>query len=398
MRKEKILLIVDRVQEFSLYVLLFYIPISNAIIESLFGVAFLCFIIKKALQPDFSFLKSKITFALLLFVIFNFLSLINSGPYLIKGLKAIFLKWLEYIGIFILVSDSFSNRKRMRNAVIILFLSSFLVGIDGICQKFFQLEFLRGKPILEVKDGIYAITASFNHYNGLGAYLIIPLSLAVSMFFVSGIKNKYRIITFFLAGVLLACLSFTFSRGSWIGFISSLALMTLLTKRFKLIGGIFLVFSAFLLSDPALRARILFTFSPYGDADRFLVWGTAFRMIRENPFLGKGIGTFMDYFHAYTPQLFVQYAHNCFLQIWAETGIFSLLSFLSFIYLLLSGAIKVFKGNNKFVLLGLTCGIFGYLAHSFFDTQLYSLQLAVFFWYMAGLTYSLFIRKIDVFS
>jgi ABC-type transport system involved in multi-copper enzyme maturation permease subunit len=47
------------------------------------------------------------------------------------------------------------------------------------------------------------------------------------------------------------------------------------------------------------------------------------------------------------------------------------------------------------VLSGLTLGIFTYLVGSIFDTNLYSLPLAVLFWLMAGLAVGT-IRIIDV--
>jgi O-antigen ligase len=80
-----------------------------------------------------------------------------------------------------------------------------------------------------------------------------------------------------------------------------------------------------------------------------------------------------------------QYAHNCYLQIWAETGIFSLLSFLGFLWLLLRQGIRAFKKTQNYIVLGLTCGLFGYLVHASLDVHFYSLQLAVLFWMWAGI-------------
>jgi O-antigen ligase len=79
------------------------------------------------------------------------------------------------------------------------------------------------------------------------------------------------------------------------------------------------------------------------------------------------------------------YAHNCYLQIWAETGIFALLSFIVFIILILRQGIKTFIKTHDYIVLGLLCAIFGFLVHSFFDNHLYSLQLAVLFWFLAGM-------------
>ena len=118
-------------------------------------------------------------------------------------------------------------------------------------------------------------------------------------------------------------------------------------------------------------------------------------MIKENPFLGKGLGTFMDYYkkHKIPGDETIYYAHNCYLQIWAETGIFGLLSFLLFVGSVLCRRIKAIKVNSlpwqSSVLLGLISAVFGFLVHSFFDTNLYSLQLAVLFWFMLGLAVSI---------
>ena len=110
-------------------------------------------------------------------------------------------------------------------------------------------------------------------------------------------------------------------------------------------------------------------------------------MIKENPFLGKGIGTFMDYFPKYTQNLGAQYAHNCFLQIWAETGIFSLLSFLLFAGSILLRGIRYLwtvPVRGFPFLIGLISSFFAFLVGSFFETHLYSLQLSVLFWFIGG--------------
>ena len=134
-----------------------------------------------------------------------------------------------------------------------------------------------------------------------------------------------------------------------------------------------------------VRERMLFTFLPAGDANRFAVWKTALSIIKEHPFTGRGIGLFMTYFSLHRTDLIPQYAHNCFLQIWTETGIFSLLSFLAFVWLILYKGVKSLRENLDPILLGLVCGASGFLVHSFFDTDLYSVQLATLFWAMLGL-------------
>ncbi len=131
---------------------------------------------------------------------------------------------------------------------------------------------------------------------------------------------------------------------------------------------------------PEIRERLLSVFRAGGDADRLKYWSAAFKMINEHPFLGVGLGTFMANFSKYLPGLNISYAHNCYLQIWAETGIFSLVSFMIFVISLLFLSIKKFLNSRDFLLLGLLSGIAGFLVHTFFDANLYSLQLAYLFW------------------
>ncbi|MBU4251620.1 MAG: O-antigen ligase family protein [Candidatus Omnitrophica bacterium] len=126
---------------------------------------------------------------------------------------------------------------------------------------------------------------------------------------------------------------------------------------------------------------------------RFTLFHGAWGMIKEHPLLGKGIGTFMDYCAFYTNKPGVFYAHNCFLQIWAESGIFSLLCFLLFVgyvfYRSIKVSLRIPRSLNYFVLIGLTAGLLGFLVHSFFEVHLYSFQLSFLFWVVLGLTVAL---------
>ena len=85
----------------------------------------------------------------------------------------------------------------------------------------------------------------------------------------------------------------------------------------------------------------------------------------------------------------IPYAHNCYLQIAAETGIVGLLSFLWLIGVFFIHSIRsLMKIKDRFhhaVLSGISAGIIVTLVHSAVDTNLYSLQLSVLFWIMLGI-------------
>jgi len=383
--KGKTIKVIDYILDYCLYGLVLFLPISTAGIEIFASLLIFFFFIKKVLKPDFYFFKNRTHLYLLFFVIFNVLSLFNSGVYLKKSLNALFFKWLEYILIFLIVQDTLNSQKKIRNVLVIFLAVAGLVAIDGIFQKFFGFDFLRQKGVIPIKEGMSGITGPFHHYNNFAGYLVCVLLIALSLLFLRSKKIIYQLGLSLLIILLELCLLFTFSRGGWLSFLLGVILMLFLSRRLKIILPIVFIFIVILILIPTLRERAIFTFQKGGDATRFNIWEAAFRMIKENPFLGKGIGTFMDYFPKYTQNLGVQYAHNCFLQIWAETGIFSLLSFLLFVGSVLLRGIKCLGAVSKesrFFLIGFICSIFAFLVHSFFDTHLYSLQMAVLFWFL----------------
>ncbi len=389
--KDKIADIAEGVGRYFLFGLILFIPIGNAGIETCFGFILLCFLIKKIIRPDFAFLKKPEHILLLIFFIFCGLSMFNSGPYIKKSLIALFLKWLKYIAVFLIAQDLLSTDKHLKRVLAAVLIVAGIIGIDAIAQFFIGFDLFRHSPafVVQIPNGTACrgLTASFKHYNGFGAYLTVVLLLAAALLFSPKKLNSpwpRRILLFFLAGLLALCLLLSGSRGAWLGFICGLTLMILLCRQYKRLLLLTGSFIAVLIVFSALRERVLSILRPEGDSLRFGVWRAAFQLIRKNPFLGKGIGTFMDYYRQQRPDISPVYAHNCYLQIWAETGIFSLLTFILFFSLVLYKGIMAYRKNPNPFLLGLICGLFGFLVHCFFDSHLYSLQLAFLFWLMLG--------------
>ena len=373
----------SRALEYSLYALVFFIPISIFLIEIFFTIAITLFTIKKIIEKDVKFLYNKTHFFLALFFIFSALSLISSGIYFDRSLKALIAKWMEYFLLFIICADTLKEYRIRRNCFFILIGISFFVGIDVFFQRFMGWEYFRQREMVKIVGGLAGVTGPFTHYNDLGAYLVIMLSLAFAQFMVA--KQKIRKFSFCaLTAILAAGLLMTFSRGAWFGAGVAFIIMMLFLRRFKILLAFICIILLILLVAPDIRERFLFTFQKGGDATRFMLWRGAWSMIKEKPFLGKDLGTFMIYMPEYTHQKTIQYAHNSFLQIWAEAGIFGLLAFLLFVTAVLSKAIRSIRANKNFILLGAFCGVCGFLAHSFFDSQLYSLQLSILFWFMLG--------------
>lgn len=396
MGRDRVIKLADQTCFFFLCLIAFFIGISNAGVESCFGFAFLAFIVKKIAAKSgwlgvISF--SKFNLAVLFFLFFNIVSLVHSKTYVFKSLQALIAKWLEYILIYLIAQEAFSTRKRINIAIGILLFSCALVSIDGLYQYTKGVDFLRDNILimLSPNNNLPAISASFKHYNDFAAYLLALLPLIICLYFFG--KNSKIALNSLLAIELIlvfTCLFLTSSRGGWLSFIASLIFMFIFMPRNKSLLIIFLIAACLFIFLPyEIRSRTLSIFAPGGDAQRFKLWYDSLLMIRDNPIVGKGVGTFMDYIGKYDPGPLGQYAHNCYLQIWVEIGIFGLFSFLWFIFLIVKDGIKMIRHKANYLLLGVLSGIFGFLVHSFFDTNLYSLRLAVLFWFMSGLAVSI---------
>jgi putative inorganic carbon (HCO3(-)) transporter len=188
------------------------------------------------------------------------------------------------------------------------------------------------------------------------------------------------------------------SKGAWISFLVALFFLGLWKRKiftYTVVVFLILVLITPLFFRLALNFsqffHALFTLSDASSLDRKEMWEGAMNMIKAKPVFGHGPSTFMANFEKYRPAGYseVVYAHNCYLQIAAESGIFALLAFSWMIALFFFRSIKAMvKIRDEFLktfLLGLLGGILSFLIHSGVDTDMYQLQLVTLFWFSLGL-------------
>lgn len=208
--------------------------------------------------------------------------------------------------------------------------------------------------------------------NMLAGYLVMAFPLIVGKMLKSaGMKWVY-----FLSGFLvLLCLFLTGSAGGIISLFCGLFIFLALMRRKirRLVPLLILIFFAIIF----LKSR------ETGFLNRVDWWKTAFRISFHNP-LGVGAGSFGKVFLKYKiGKMNTLYAHNHFLQVLAEQGIFG---FFFFVFLLL----KFFKTSAKEIggeisKAGIIAAISGILFHNFIDYNLCIPVNAILFWTLLGL-------------
>ena len=387
--KDRLNLLCEKIIEYSLYTLIFFLPASKAIVEICVTLAFVAWIIKNTNNNSFNLPKTDLNIPLLFFIVLSILSVTVTTQHPDISARTFFRKTMEYVIIFFMMAEVITTKKRLTNILIAMLASSFIVGLDGIYQNIMEVDLLRKFPLYAGK-----VTASFQFSNNLAGYLITILPIPISLVIHKATNKKIRLSLIFLSALLVICLLLTRTRGAWLGFILALFFVCAFNGKKAIFAAILFLIILVIFSPAAIKDQIKSLTSLNTDVstdDRIIIWSTAWQMFKDELFFGHGLGTFMSVFGRYKPYDYneIVYAHNCYLQMAAETGIFGLLIFLWFVLKLFKSAIlKLLKSKDKLLkatLIGITGGILAYLAHSFVDTHLYSLPLAVLFWAMAGL-------------
>lgn len=391
MKKEKLFAQATAWSEHCLWGFIFFTPIGHAGASVCFGLLALCFLIRKSIHPDFAFLKRAEHLWLLVFFIFCTLSLLNSDLYLAKSIKSLVRKWGMFAMVFVFSRDMITGPEKLHRAGWAILAVAALIGFDGLIQQFRGTDVFYARPVLPIPPPYFhALTATFKNSNDFASYLALVTPIAISMTASAPFPRTRRAL-WILTPILCACLLLTFSRGAWVGFLAASLFMVILSRQWKMIVPALLLFAVpislnfLILGDASIDLSFGTGKQTAAASGRSELWGMGWQLIRENPFLGKGIGTFMDYSGQRVTSVAANYAHNCYLQMWAESGVFSLLAFLLFLGTIFRKGIRSYSRTQDPLTLGLLCGLFAFLIHSAFDTQFYSVAQSFLLWSMLGI-------------
>lgn len=388
--KIKITRVLDIIAFISLCAIAFFLPISKAIIESFSILAIIAYTAKKLLARE-NFSKTALNYGILAYAAVCLVSLFLSNNSQ-QSAKTFFLKTLQDIFLFFTVAETLLSGKRVKILLYILFVSSFVLGIDGIYQYFTRVDFIRHRPRI-FEDRIYA---SFVTPNSFGCYLAMVLPFTLTHFFMKIRLKISKIVYLILFFLLFTCLLLTMSRGAWFAFLPSVMFIAIWIRPLSiLLLAITILVIALQPFYPAYlkeRLRSFFIFTDPSSMDRKIIWQAGWKMFLSKPWLGVGLGTFMFNFKKFVIENYpygITYAHNCYLQMASEIGIIGLLTFLSILALFFYHGITILNSKDKnhfwYILLASQAAIVGYCVQMGVDTILYSLDLGMLFWLVMGI-------------
>lgn len=405
MNKEKTLSILNKTIEWSLYILILSIPFSKSIVEICITIAFFAWISKKILTKDFRLKKTPLNNLLFAFFIVTLISFVNA-EFKLLFMRSIITKCLKYIILYFIVVESMDSVIKLKNLLTIAAISAIVVMIDAYIQCFIvHYDLFRLSPAFKyipvpTTDPIHRgfPTGPFSFPNDLSAWMLIILIPALSLF-IWGTETRHA--KFIFASVLTPFLFLFYlanTRSAWLSFFISFFSILFFKSRKIFLGSIIallLLAALMLLFSSEIQINRIFGFTSV--QDRLYMWGIGWKIFTEHPIIGNGLNMFFLKFKELREDSFKgirgSYAHNGYLQMAAEIGVIGLAVFLLLIGKMLSCAFRYIRNcknsSHQAFTLGLAGGLSAFLIHSFFDTNLQSLPLVIFFWFSVALLMNL---------
>ena len=305
---------------------------------------------------------------------------------------------------FLVIYRQELNINRIINWIL---LGGFLTALFSI------LEFIGLQPIGLISND-QGIASTMGHPSFYGAYLIFIIPLTWFKIMVAKTRER-KIMYLGLCILFIICLFLTQTRAAWLGAMGSLIFWFLVYGLMKLREGhkklIFVVliivfisvvsFSLVLTQKDFVKHSVwgkmthLLDFEHGSGALRLIWWNNSLELIQESPWLGYGLDNqqniFIPYYEPFQlnygrPYVFLDRAHNEYLDTALTTGLLGLASLLTIIiYIFVKGLKRIFNKNEqgKFVILAILTGLVAYLIQALFSFSVTILY--VFFWLYVGM-------------
>jgi putative inorganic carbon (HCO3(-)) transporter len=299
-----------------------------------------------------------------------------------------FLLWVTAFVLFLLLVNLVRSS---RDAAVILgpvLIGASLMALWGVYQYFRPPQIDESWVDVATSGELVRVFAGFGNPNYLAEYMALFLPLGIALWLQSPQRRAILAIPLGLMGLALVL---TYSRGGWLAFI--VAMLVFLVMRYRrymplLVLGA-LVASLAAPSTILRRFSSAFTTVDTSNLYRLNVWRGVYALFQKFWFLGTGLGA--DAFVQVYQQFMLSgaraaHAHNTYLQMVAEMGIFG---FIAVVWTLLAVLRRtgVVGANPRQPLLiaAVPAALTGLLFHGMVEHIWYNPKLLFAFWAVAGL-------------
>lgn len=297
------------------------------------------------------------------------------------------LIYVAYGTVCFLISQTLTRTTQVRNLTTAFVIYGACLAMFAVLQSLTSPEKLYWIKAPTFSGWIYGPYVNHNHYAGLMEMLVpVPLVFAFSRY----AHGRRRWLAASVAAFMGATIFLSGSRGGMAAFAVEITIFFYFLFRERKQNRVGMLLCGFLLLASIAVAWIggnevsarLATLEPVKHSDlstdiRLQIYADSFRMMTKRPILGWGLGTFPDVypqFRSFYTNLFVNHAHNDYLQMFSETGVLGLAITIWFLLVTIRAAVLKSRNwpsdVNGAVSVSALLGIAGILVHGLVDSNL----------------------------
>lgn len=346
------------------------------------------------IQPDITNIKR----AWIIFLTLSFLSLTYS-PAVLQSVK-VFLIYVSYASMFLLGTKLVNSQSDFDKWIKVVALSSIIPVLYGL----FCIVFGGRGMAFSYQEG-FRLRSTFPHPNPFAPYLVLMITVCFYIYKskITSIGNGLRKTLPLYILLLVAMLIMTKTRSGWVACYMFFFLYAVMHERKYLFIVILAPFVALLI--PEVQERVLdltsdndFGSSGYGRLNsyawRLKIWSDSLAWMSKTHYLtGYGLYSFIHHStsfamaNAFQKQDFDINAHNIYVQLFFELGIFGLLAFLYLMFEVFKKLLRVYKFNRLLVFTVIVMLLeFAFMGYA--DNLLDYLVFNWYLWFTLGLTIS----------
>jgi len=320
----------------------------------------------------------------------------NLTTYRYATLSASF-EYVAYGLVLFLVTQTLLNAKCCKAIISIFVLFGFALAMFAVIQNLTSTGKIYWLRIPRTGGSVFGPYVNRDHYAGL-MEMLAPIPIVLSL---SGLlAGTKRILAGFAGVVMAGSVVLSQSRAGAASFLIEMALLTVLllgsrrrTRAAAATGAICLTVIAFAAWFGS--AELWHHFSKLQDWMRLAIFKDGLRMFWRKPILGWGLGTFTTVypqFRSFYTTLFVNAAHNDYIQVLVETGIVGFAAVVWFVIAMYREGLRNrdswSRSWSRTLGLASLIGCTGILVHSAFDFNLQIPANACVFYFLAAVTTS----------
>ena len=383
----------------------FFLALSPELTTVFLLIGSIAWLIKLWKIKEYKFKRTAFDLPIACFAGFSALSILSSPD---MGFS--FYNYYNLVGRYVLVYYLFvqniSSMRQVRQLIMVMLTAGIGAVFYGLYQYVHGIDvtsmlWIDGDQFPELKTRVFSTMQNPNIFAG---YLLVMLCMFFGLFTkMKTIKMKSCMV--FLFALFFICLALTYCRGA----ILTLAVVLGCYGIMKSKKLFFLMVLAGMLAaafDTSITERVLSSFNANDSSSqmRLAMWESTVAMVIEHPFFGIGWGAyFMVYpyydFFIQNPDVLIVHAHNMYLNIAAEIGLFGFAAFCICLFGHMQKAFSMAQARENPLLNGLLLGSGLALAciavNGMTDYVLFNTELSMLFWMINALIMIIIRERLD---